>query len=78
MTKVIDGAPTRIVAEELGITYKTAEHYRGDMMQKLGIKTVADLVRTALGFEEWISEPPASHGTQFRLGNTGTDRNGRL
>ena len=78
MTKVIDGATTRVIAEDVGVTYKTAEHYRGDMMQKLGIKTVADLVRTALGFEERISDPPAFHGTQLWSGSTGTDPSGIL
>ena len=78
MTKVIDGAPTRVIAADLGITYKTAEHYRGDMMQKLGVKTVADLVRTALDFEERISEPPASHDIRLRSGSTGTVPSGRL
>lgn len=52
MTRVIEGATTRVIAADLGITSKTAQHYRGDMMQKLEVKTVADLVRTALSLEQ--------------------------
>ena len=51
MTRVIEGATTRAIAAELGVTCKRVEHDRGDMMQKLGTRTVADLVRTALSFE---------------------------
>jgi DNA-binding NarL/FixJ family response regulator len=45
---IADGKRTREVAEVLGVSLKTAESHRGNIMRKLGIADTAGLVRYAL------------------------------
>jgi DNA-binding NarL/FixJ family response regulator len=45
---IADGKRTREVAEALGVSLKTAESHRGNIMRKLGIADTAGLVRYAL------------------------------
>lgn len=40
-----DGKPTKIIAYELGISPRTVEVYRNNVMSKTGAKTLAELVR---------------------------------
>jgi FixJ family two-component response regulator len=47
MSLVTAGLMNKQVAAEIGLTTITVKHYRRDMMQKLGAKSVADLVRIA-------------------------------
>jgi two-component system response regulator DctR len=46
---VLDGKPSRQIAEELAISVKTVEFHRARIMQKLGVKTAAELFRRCLG-----------------------------
>ncbi len=50
---VIAGALNKQIAAELGIAEKTVKVHRGQVMRKLGVRTVAELVRTCqrLGIE---------------------------
>lgn len=41
------GAPNKIIAYELGISVRTVEMHRARAMQRLGCKTLADLLRLA-------------------------------
>jgi DNA-binding NarL/FixJ family response regulator len=45
---VAEGRTTKEVATELGVTVKTAESYRADIMEKLDIHETAGLVRYAI------------------------------
>jgi PAS domain S-box-containing protein len=45
---IASGATTRIAAERLGITYKTADSHRSRILEKLGIHETASLVRYAI------------------------------
>jgi DNA-binding NarL/FixJ family response regulator len=45
---VSEGLPTKAIAKRLGISVKTAETHRAQMMERLGIHDVASLVRYAL------------------------------
>ncbi len=45
---IAEGKTTKEVAAELGVTVKTAESYRADMMEKLDIHETAGLVRYAI------------------------------
>lgn len=45
---VAEGKTTKDIAELLSLTVKTAEHYRGRVMNKLGIHNTAGLVRYAV------------------------------
>ncbi len=45
---MVQGRPNRLIAEELGISPKTLDIHRSNVMDKLEAKTVADLVRFRL------------------------------
>ena len=47
LTHVIAGRLNKQIAAELGIVEKTIKLHRGRMMRKMGVRTVADLVRIA-------------------------------
>ena len=49
LQRVLDGTPSRQIAEELAISVKTVEFHRARIMQKLGVKTAAELFRRCLG-----------------------------
>lgn len=44
---VVEGQTTKEVAKELGISVKTAENHRARLMEKLGVRNTAELVRYA-------------------------------
>jgi FixJ family two-component response regulator len=45
LTRVVAGRLNKQIAGELGIVEKTIKVHRGRMMGKMGVRTVADLVR---------------------------------
>jgi DNA-binding NarL/FixJ family response regulator len=45
---ICDGSSTREIAGLLGITVKTVDHYRSELMSKFGIHKVSSLVRFAI------------------------------
>ena len=47
MGLVTDGLMNKQVAQELGITEITVKIHRGNMMRKMGAKSLPDLVRMA-------------------------------
>ena len=49
LERVLAGKPNRRIADELGITLKTVEFHRARIMQKLGVRTAAELFRRCLG-----------------------------
>jgi FixJ family two-component response regulator len=49
LRRVLDGKPSRQIAEELAISVKTVEFHRARIMQKLGVRTAAELFRRCLG-----------------------------
>ena len=56
MECVIDGKSNKCIAKELDITVKTVEAHRARMMGKLGVGSVAELVRLSIG---WSGQRPA-------------------
>ncbi len=48
MTGVIGGKLNKVIAHDLGISFRTVEVYRAGLMTKMGATTVSDLVRMAL------------------------------
>jgi FixJ family two-component response regulator len=46
---VVQGRLNKQIAADLGIAEKTIKVHRARMMQKLGVRTIADLVRLVLG-----------------------------
>ena len=49
LRRVLDGKPSRQIADELEISVKTVEFHRARIMQKLGVRTAAELFRRCLG-----------------------------
>jgi FixJ family two-component response regulator len=47
MTHVVEGLMNKQIAHELGVTEITVKIHRGNMMRKMGAKTLPDLVRMA-------------------------------
>jgi DNA-binding NarL/FixJ family response regulator len=48
LTLVASGKSTKILARELGITFRTAACHRYHIQQKLGARNTADLTRAAI------------------------------
>jgi len=49
---VIEGKMNKIIADELGISIKTVEAHRGKMMDKMGVRSIADLVQTVVAYRQ--------------------------
>ena len=49
--RVADGEMNKVIAAELGISERTVEVHRGQVMKKLGVKTLAQLVRVKIESE---------------------------
>ncbi|WP_440222701.1 response regulator transcription factor [Dokdonella sp. MW10] len=49
MELVVAGKLNKLVADELGISIKTVELHRANMMNKLGVRNLPDLVRLTMG-----------------------------
>jgi FixJ family two-component response regulator len=49
LDRVLEGKPNRQIARELSISLKTVEFHRARIMQKLGVRSAAELFRRCLG-----------------------------
>ena len=50
LQRVLDGKPSRQIAEELAISVKTVEFHRAKVMEKMKAASVAELVQLTFGF----------------------------
>ena len=57
---MIAGLLNKEIATELGVTLRTIKTHRARVMQKIGVVSVAELVRLA----QKAGVAPASHGTK--------------
>jgi len=59
LTHVIAGKRNKVIASEIGTTEKTVKVHRGRIMEKMRVKSVAELVRAAdrLGIKPTPSPP---------------------
>lgn len=48
---VVEGKPTKIIAEELGISAKTVDAHRANILRKMRARSLADLIRLRLSCE---------------------------
>lgn len=51
MRRVVEGKPNKCIAKDLAISIKTVEAHRSKMMEKLGVNSIAELVRIAVASE---------------------------
>ena len=51
LERVVQGKPTKKIAEELGISAKTVEVHRSHVTRKMHVRSVAELVRVVTKFE---------------------------
>ena len=45
---VVDGHPNKVIAIELGISQRTVENHRAHVMEKMNVKTTANLIKQVL------------------------------
>lgn len=52
LDKVVDGKMNKVIADDLGISIKTVEAHRGKMMDKMGARSIADLVQAIMSYRQ--------------------------
>jgi two-component system, LuxR family, response regulator FixJ len=57
-TRVADGQANKFVAIELGISERTVEIHRAQVMKKMGARTLAQLVRMKIDLERTATQQP--------------------
>jgi DNA-binding NarL/FixJ family response regulator len=62
---IVAGRSNKVIAFELSISPRTVENHRARVMEKLGVKSVAELVRLALAAEDMA----AGRAARFAAGN---------
>lgn len=48
LLSLVDGRPNKVIAHELGISPRTVEIHRANLMEKLGCRSLAEVVRIAI------------------------------
>jgi two-component system, LuxR family, response regulator FixJ len=56
MEHVVQGLANKVVANRLGISQRTVEIHRAQVMEKMAAESLADLVRMAVTLEEQVEE----------------------
>lgn len=46
---LVEGHPSKAIAANLGISIRTIEHHRARIMEKMGARTLSQLIKSALG-----------------------------
>ena len=49
---IVDGQSSKLIAAQLGISVRTVEHHRAHIMEKVGARTLSQLIKTALGIAQ--------------------------
>jgi FixJ family two-component response regulator len=51
LRKVVDGTPNKIIAMDLNISQRTVEKHREGIRQKMGVRSLAELVRSMVLYD---------------------------
>lgn len=62
MNGLLRGRANKVIAHELGLSARTVEIYRANVMTKMQVKSHSDLIRQALVLG--MDEPDAAAGTR--------------
>ncbi len=65
MALIVAGHPNKIIAYRLGVSTRTIEIHRARVMEKFGVRNLAELVRLALQLE---GDAPGQDGTGMEMG----------
>lgn len=49
---LVEGSPSKVIAADLGISIRTIEHHRAHIMEKMGVRTLSQLIRTVIARTE--------------------------
>lgn len=55
--RVADGAMNKVIAADLGISERTVEVHRSHVMEKLSVRTLAQLIRIKIKYEPAFDDP---------------------
>ncbi|MGB4335331.1 MAG: LuxR C-terminal-related transcriptional regulator [Chromatiaceae bacterium] len=66
---IISGKANKVIAWDLGTSVRTIETHRANLMRKLQVRAVADLVRLTLPLRDQLSRPPTRLDTGMAVGN---------
>ena len=48
LVRLVDGRPNKVIAHDLGISPRTVEIHRANLMEKLACRSLAEAVRMAI------------------------------
>ena len=76
---IVAGQPTKVVAQDLAISIRTAEVHRARMLDRLGTRTTAGAIRLAVlatssSAKAGMSRPPRLHRKHDRVSDAGNPR----
>jgi DNA-binding NarL/FixJ family response regulator len=63
MQLALQGLPSKLIAKQLSLSHRTVEHHRSRLLEKLGVASMAELMR--LNYQQALdgsAAPPRSVG----------------